>query len=187
MKPVEQKPGTGTGKLEKEAPGVDGEAAGVYVNYYDALRRYLLRRLGSVEDVDDMVQEVYLRAIQKHKPQFKPSISFLYKIASNLAKMRFRSKGARVQYIHIQVDDANLTAPTGSPEQDLRTKQGAAAINRILDGLKPMHRRAFLMHRVEGLTYEEIAKKLGMTKTQVKNQIYFVLVQIRLNIGDYLY
>ena len=190
MKRVEHHPGsrdarqTSTGASDKnQAPG---DATGAYVDYYEGLRRFLARRIGSPEDVDDMVQEVYLRAIQKHNPKFKPSISFLFKIASNLTKMRFREKLRRKEYIHIQIDDVDTASSAGSPEAVLRTKQGAQAINRILGDLKRTQRRLFLMHRVEGLTYDEIAKKLGMKKSQVKNQIYYVLVQIRLSIGKYI-
>ena len=100
--------------------------------------------------------------------------------------MRFREKQRRKEYIHIQIDDLNPASSAGSPEAVLRTKQGAEAINRILGDLKQTQRRLFLMHRIEGLTYEEIAEKLDMKKSQVKNQIYYVLVQIRLSIGKYI-
>ena len=187
---VEHYPGSYNGgqasSVTPDKNRVPEDVTGAYMDYYEGLRRFLSRRIGSSEDVDDMVQEVYLRAIQKHNSKFKPSISFLFKIASNLTKMRFREKQRRKEYIHIQIDDLNPASSAGSPEAVLRTKQGAEAINRILGDLKQTQRRLFLMHRIEGLTYEEIAEKLDMKKSQVKNQIYYVLVQIRLSIGKYI-
>jgi len=157
-----------------------------YIDYYEALRKYLSRRLNSKEDVDDAVQEVYLRAIQNHNPEFKPSASFLYKIASNLLKDHVRKIHSRKLNAHIPIEYADLISESGSPEQMLRSKQGVSAIKKIFRSLDPTYRRVFLLNRVKGLTYDEIADEMGITKSQVKNNIYHVLIQIRKIIGEYL-
>jgi DNA-directed RNA polymerase specialized sigma24 family protein len=58
--------------------GIDKAAGAAYVEYYDALRRYLNKHLDSSQDVEDAVHEVYLRAIQNHDPQFELSLPYLY-------------------------------------------------------------------------------------------------------------
>ncbi len=157
-----------------------------YINYYDALRRLLLHRFGSSVEIEGVIQETYSRAIKNHNPELKPSLTFLFKIAVNLVKDRYRK--AQVQSVdsHISLDRVSLVSNLESPEQILQSKQCVEEMQRTLRGLNPAWRRVFLLHRVKGLTYEEIAADLGLTKNQVRNYMHQVIVQLRKKLANYI-
>ena len=82
----------------RSEPVVDEIISRIYRKHDKKLRSFISRRLRSKEDVDDVVQEVYLRLIRK--PDLaKLSISFalLRKIATDLMVDRFRSRHSRVK------------------------------------------------------------------------------------------
>jgi len=160
-----------------------GEA---YSKYNAVLRRFLFRRLDSTEDVDDVAQEVYLRLVRYHKTGVEASLPFLYTIASNLLKDRFRRQRTRAADAHISVDALELAASTDTPEQLLRSKQGTEAFRRVLRTLGPTSRQVFLLHRFRGLTYDEIAVEMDITKSKVKNSIYSALRHFRERLPEYL-
>ncbi|MBW2368227.1 MAG: sigma-70 family RNA polymerase sigma factor [Deltaproteobacteria bacterium] len=187
MKPFKPENETGKEKPRAAAPSETGGDIGkVYIDYYDALRRFLARRFSSPEEVEDLVQETFLRAIQHHNPELKPSLAFLFKIASNLSKDRFRENHRRFVDEHVPIDDVSISSPSGSPEQILRSKQGIEAMKRIFRDQNPNYRRVFLLHRFKGLTYDEIAIDLGISRSQVKYYMYHVIAQLKQIIVDYI-
>ncbi|MBW2368918.1 MAG: RNA polymerase sigma factor [Deltaproteobacteria bacterium] len=158
----------------------------VYAQCNNALNRYLSRRLNSKEDVEDMAQEVYLRFVQHYRPRKKSPLGFLYKIASNLIKDHFRRQSARFADAHVNYEDVELASPMASPEEILRSRQGIEAFNKVLETLNPTMRRVFLLHRFCGLTHEEIAYEMEISKNVVHNHIYQVLIQFRKKIPEYI-
>jgi len=165
---------------------VESSVSEAYSKYNAVLRRFLFRRLDSREDVDDAAQEVYLRLVRHHKPDVEPSLPFLYTVASNLLKDRFRRKRTHAADAHISADTLELAASTETPEQLLRSKQGVEAFRRVLRTLEPISRRAFLLHRFRGLTYDEIAVEMDISKSKVKNSIYGALRHFRQRLPEYL-
>ncbi len=166
--------------------GLADDARKAYIDYYDALRRLLLHRFGTSVEVEGVMQETYSRAIKNHNPELEPSLTFLFRIAVNLVKDEYRK--AQVQFVdnHIPLSSVNIVSHSESPEEILQSKQCIEAMKSILKNLNPVWRRVFLLHRVKGLTYEEIAADLGITKNQVRNYMHQVIVQLRKKLVDYI-
>ncbi len=165
---------------------LDDDVRKAYVDYYDSLRRLLLHRFGSSVEVEGVMQETYSRAIKNHNPDIEPSLTFLFKIATNLVKDQYRK--AQVQSVdnHVSLDSVSVASHFESPEEILQSKQCVDAMKRILRSQNPVWRRAFLLHRVKGLTYKEIADDLGVTKNQVRNHMHRIIVQLRKKLVDYI-
>ena len=156
----------------------------MYKQFDGALHRYLSYRMGSQNGVDDMKQEVYLRVIQHFNPDAMPSWTFLRTIASNLLIDRARRDRSHAQDAHVPVEDFELAAPEASPEQILETKEWIAVFQNVIETLKPNERRVFVLHRFKGHTYDEIARKMGISKSMVKKHICHVLRQFRNKVGE---
>lgn len=151
-----------------------------YEKFNEALCRYISARLDSTEDVEDLTQEVYLRVFRNIKPELKPSPSFLRAIASNLLKDRLRRRGVRQMDAHFSTDDyERFPAATASPEQILQSKQLYMLFKSVIESVRPASRQAFALHRFKGLTYEEIARQMGISNTMVKKHIRHVMLQFR--------
>lgn len=157
-----------------------------YHRFSASLRRYLNHRLRSSQDVDDIAQEVYVRVIQHLRPDVKPSWSFLRKIAANLLKDRIRRHRSHRIDAHISMDALELPSPSASPETMLLSKQGLELFEKVLEAVNPNSRRVFVLHRLKGFTYEEIAREMGISKSMVKKHITHVLLQFREKISEYI-
>ncbi len=95
--------------------------------------------------------------------------AYLNRIATNLLRNRAKSAAQKAMARSVPVEDVNLTAP------DLvATLEARDLINRTeaaLKRLSPKTKDIFLAHRIDGLTYKEIAARLGMTEKGVESCI----------------
>lgn len=128
------------------------------------IRSWLSRRCAiPASDVDDLAQEVFLRLLRYsddiavENPQ-----GYLFRIAANVAnEWRERS---RVKKPHDDqwLDDL-LIDHEHEPESMLNHEQLHARVHDVVDELKPRQRLILLMHVNDGLTYKQIAQRLGLT------------------------
>lgn len=158
----------------------------IYNKYNLWLRGYLARHMASQQDVDDMAQEVYLRLIKQHRrKKQKASYALIRTIATNLLKDRFRREYARKMKAHVSADDVNLISPDISPEQFVLSQEVSKMLAKTFESLNKNSQRAFLLHRLKGYTYEEIASEMGISKAMVQKHISHVLLKLEKKLGKH--
>jgi RNA polymerase sigma-70 factor (ECF subfamily) len=131
---------------------------------------YCLRLLGSPEEAEDAVQATYLNACRSLMDGFEPEAAqaWLYKVAHNVCLTRQRSSYRR----------ARLERP-----EDLQAVQDFVAapeipgdelfgLDEALAGLPEQQRQAILLREWQGLSYREVATKLGLTQAAVETLIF---------------
>jgi RNA polymerase sigma factor (sigma-70 family) len=130
------------------------------------LRRLLRSRGRSVDDTDDLIQEAFLRLqlyCRDHTVQ-KPE-AFLVRTALNLSA----DQSKRERQVRIE-PGALLTLIDPSPSPDavyagqMRLHHWKAGIN----ALSPRQREVFLLNRIEGYSFIQIAERLGITLSMVE-------------------
>lgn len=135
--------------------------AALYQAEHGRLLRYFRRRVGQ-DAALDLAQEVFTRLLRSGTlARIDNPGAYLSRIASNLLIDNAR-RAKREQTIIYPLDEAR-DAPA-QPEQGLRLE--AVDLRRIywraLHAMSPRTRRIFLMQRLRGLTYREIAEQLGI-------------------------
>jgi len=154
---------------------VAGLGLTVFPQYRDKLRSYLLRRLGRPQDVDDLMQEVWVRflMLDKDKSIEKP-LAYLYGIAAHvLADFIVKADYERG---HLDVD-ADLDEDTSSEPGMRYTDDMAERLNveqqvkRALERLPSMHAQVLLAHKRDGFSYEETACKLKLSIHTVEKYV----------------
>ena len=144
----------------------DDEAAFVELvaRYRDMLTTVVRRRVKDPEDVRDLVQQALLqihRARQRYQPD-RPLRPWLYTIAANLSRDFVRLRRHQVE-VHVEHEWA---APVGrDPIERGRERQ---LVSRAIAALPPKQRAVLALHWFEGLTYREIAERIGATPTAIK-------------------
>jgi RNA polymerase sigma factor (sigma-70 family) len=141
------------------------------------LVRFLGARLPRA-DVDDVAQECYLRLQRcEHLLTVRNSKAFLFRIAVNLLTDRARQR-ARLQRhlkrlgVEIPFEDAvDEPCTDAAVEDELAAEQTWHSIAAALERLPPKCRRALLMQRIEGMSHDEIAATLGVSKSMVEKYI----------------
>lgn len=141
------------------------ELGGWIAQYGPALRRYFRRRVGPAE-AEDMVQDVFLAMSTRQGEPVDNIEGYLFRIATNLVTKRQGREATRSSF------EALLETSEGfSPERILMSKQEAAQVLAAIRSLPPRTREAFIFHRFDEMTYPEIARRLGISVSAVKQLI----------------
>lgn len=147
--------------------------------YNDDLHRFLRRRVRHAQDLDDVMQEVYLRLLRvKNTELVRNPLAYIYGVAShvvsefNLGKHRGR----------IVFDSAAVDAMVDSPAQTHLVEGGGhfeRQVSEALAQLPPNRLAVLLLERRDGLSHEEIAMKLGLSVHTVKKYSVESLAHVR--------
>jgi RNA polymerase sigma factor (sigma-70 family) len=134
------------------------------------LRRYLTRFLGDASDAQDIAHDAYLRvyAAENKKPADNPQ-ALLYTTARNLAINRLRRRSiAPVSRDAARVDSAASRSP--GVVQQVMARQELAMLEEAIKELPPGCRKVLLLRKVELLSHQEIADRLGIAISTVEKQ-----------------
>ncbi|WEK45196.1 MAG: RNA polymerase sigma factor [Candidatus Andeanibacterium colombiense] len=144
------------------------------------LRAFFLRRTGSPEAAEDLVQELWLRiARDADATGFENPDSWLQRIAINLALNWLRQNRFQAQYIAHADDGADAVDDAPGPDRQAQARQGMDFLRDLLDELSPRRRRAFLLYRGEGLSLNETAQQMGVSSSTAKKQIAAAVAFLR--------
>lgn len=138
------------------------------------LKAWFARRLGTSQDAEDYVQEVYARALATPQANIIDSPrGFLLRIASSVLVDRYRRDKVRERHNHVALNEAAEPGDGGghSPERVLAARQQLALVQTALLELDPLPRQIFVLARLEGLSHREIGARLGIETVQVGRQI----------------
>jgi RNA polymerase sigma factor (sigma-70 family) len=132
-----------------------------------ALRAYLVKRFPALPDHDDLVQETYSRTVRAWKMGKLTHVrGFLFTAARNIAIDVLRTRKG-----HEHVTDENmlplLDEPASVPDQIDRDHCEQALLDAVAS-LPPQCRRVMICRYVDGLSYQEIALRLGLSPQTVK-------------------
>lgn len=163
------------------APASFGISA--FRHYRRELHRYLMRRLRKPEDVDDLAQEVYLRLLRhdESKCVHKP-LAYLYGIASHVVADYHIGEVYDREHLMFGGDAEN-----GWPEESASIQLDDLAerlnlqqqLERALSQLPPTHAAVLLAHKRDGLSYNEVAKKLNLSIHTVEKYVTQAKARIR--------
>ncbi|USQ96581.1 RNA polymerase sigma factor [Caulobacter sp. RL271] len=148
--------------------------------YEPGLRRYFRRR-APVAQVDDLVQEVFTRLLGLRDPAAVQDLErYIFVVAASVLARQHR-RNAPWQ----AVDDIEGLGPPDevTPERSLIGKQGVEAMLAVLDQLSPRTRHVFLLHRFEEMTYQRIARELGISVSAVEKHMMAALKALFLREG----
>ncbi len=135
--------------------------------------RTAYRMLGSLEDAQDVTQEVFLRVL-KHGNKLGPDPkAWLYRVTVNVCNDYYRR--AR----HASSELTGETAdPAPDPEKILSLKERRTLLLAGLGRLSPRERSCIVLRDIEGLTTAEVAQILDVEETTVRGQIHSARVKL---------
>lgn len=139
----------------------------LYRQYGPEIRGYLIRRLRCAETAADLTQETFLRLLrQGEAARLDSPRSYLYRIAANLLNDHRRRQAARPPLADAAMLDQ---AASDLPGQDrvLLARSELARLGTAVESLPPRRREVFVLHKYGGLSYGEIADRLGISKNTV--------------------
>ena len=148
--------------------------------YQEPLRRHVSRMVRDSDQVDDLVQEAFVKAfgsLASYSPAYAFS-TWLYRITTNHTIDHIRKKKLPTFSIDkpVQTRDGELQMElpdsTYRPDRAVVTDQRNAILREAIDGLPPKYHRVIVMRHQEEMAYDEIAEALDLPLGTVKAHIF---------------
>ncbi len=148
-----------------------------YLAKREELKRYFTLRLRSSEAAEDLVQDIYLKITSAAPAEIGNPGAFLYRLGSNLMldrlKAQRRTAARETGWRVVTVSSFGGQDVTDEPAADdaVEARQRLAMIVEALNDLPASVRRAFRLHKFEGLSHAETAAAMGVSKSSVEKHI----------------
>src|SRR5487761_1484710 len=132
------------------------------------VRRVLRRRGRSRDEADDLVQEAFLRLqVYCRDHEVRNTGGFLLRTALNLALDRIRH--ARVASVVAQSpEELPLVDPSPPLDEVYAAHERLLRMKAGLEAMSPRRREVFILNRIEGYSFPQIAERLGVTVSAVE-------------------
>jgi RNA polymerase sigma-70 factor (ECF subfamily) len=144
------------------------EVGGMFRAHYPWLCARLRRYLGASSSVEDIAAETFLQLLESPglTPIREPR-ALLTTIAQRLLYQLWRRRDLERQH-HEQLQQVNRHQAI-SPEEQVQLRQTLHGLDRTLERLPGKVRATFLLSRIDGLTYPQIAAQLGISQRSVSD------------------
>jgi RNA polymerase sigma-70 factor (family 1) len=153
-----------------------------FKSHVKSLRNFLLYKFGNSDQADDMTQEAFIKLWQNcAQVPLEKAKSYLYTIANNNTLNEIAHKKVILKY---ETNFSGDTKNFENPEFLLEEKQFKAKLLNAIGNLNETQRVAFLMHRIDGKKYSEIAEELNISVKAVEKRIHLALVGLRKEIEN---
>lgn len=136
------------------------------------LRRYLRRFYSNHQDIEDALQEGFLKTFEIEKKQDINSPSaYLFMTVKNFAQRDLKKK-SRLKIDGIEdIDAASLSIDREAIEDSLETRQTLSIFCDAADALPEQCRKAFLLRKIYGFSQKEIAELMGISISTVEKHL----------------
>jgi RNA polymerase sigma-70 factor (ECF subfamily) len=146
------------------------EVQALYCDHHGWLQTWLRRKLGDSFAAADLAQDTFVSVITTGATaDIREPRPFLATIARRLMAHRHRRQVLEQSYLEALAALPQDMAP--SPEVQLLAIEALHQVDRVLDSLPPAAKEAFLLAHLEGLSYAEIAERLAVSASSVKQYL----------------
>ena len=155
----------------------------LYLAHHSWIVQLLRRRLGNHQQAQDLAQDTFIRLMRQDVlPAFREPRAYLATVATRLCAEFFRRRALEQAYLESLALQPEQYAP--SPEERELIMATLLQIDAMLRSLPAKVRAAFLMAQLDGLTYGQIAVKLGVSERMVKKYMAQAMLHCLLLAGD---
>jgi RNA polymerase sigma-70 factor (family 1) len=157
--------------------------AAFFKSHAKLLRNYLFYKFGNEEQANDVAQEAFIKLWENcaSVPPEKAK-SFLYTVANNTTLNQIAHQKVVLEY---SKNSATPTTDKQSPEFLMEEEQFKVKLQWAIGRLTEGQRSAFLLHRIDGKKYAEIAEILEISVKAVEKRIHGALLQLRKDIDTF--
>lgn len=184
--------------IEKVRAGDMGAFRGLVERHQRRAFALALTLVRDENDAREIVQDAFLRVF-KGLPTFQGDSTFftwLYRIVTNLSIDLMRKPDRQTKDIDIetitleQEEGADIDFPVfgvfdgADPSDVVRRREIAAQLQTALDALPTYHRAVIVMRELEGLSYDEIAQAMGVTKGTIMSRLFHARQKLQRALAD---
>lgn len=172
--------------LARVAEG-DAEAFSlVFMRYWDAVYSAALLLSKSPETAEDISQEVFTRVWAKRKElgEVRKLDDYLFIIARNMIYGRLRREAVEEKY-RLHLRNYFEQGRVGQEAVPAELRDLGSALQKAIAALPDRQQQAFRLSRFGGLSHDEIAGQMGISKITVKNYIVSAIAALRKALAEH--
>jgi len=153
-----------------------------------------IKFFGNKDDAADLLQETYIKAYES-LPSFEGRSSFstwLYRIATNFALMKLRKekiKKVSIEELKELTDGIKNSIDfydwSENPYLHYKNEELKEILNEAINSLPPKYKTIFILHDIEGLSIQEVAKILSLSVPTIKTRIHRSRLYLREKLSEY--
>ena len=163
----------------------DASLEALDMRFRASLDRYFSRRLRDRGEIEDLIQEVFLRLAKRGSLEDVDKVGgYVFETASSVLNDRLRRKRSRYEADHEAFDGQQHGDVDFSPERVLLGKEALVRATAVLLELPERTRMVFVMRRLEGMRYLDIAARLGISVSAVEKHMTRAMAHLVQRMGD---
>lgn len=148
------------------------EIASIFTTLESKLRQFLMRYFVRNQDIEDAVQETFLRVYESSlKQEIRTPKAFIFKVAENLALSEISRKANQITSYMGDIEETDVIDNRPSVIEHLINQEKLQNISKAIGSLPPQCQRVVVMRKVFGFTHSEIASRLGISVKTVENHL----------------
>lgn len=173
----------------REARRCDGaetdRIASLSTQFRPALKRFFSKRVKEQHEIDDLVQDVFVRLVRKvHVDGGQIVAGYVFQTAQSVLNDWLRKRQVRQASAHEEIEaELPYLKDDSTPERVLVGKQNLAKATAAVLELPEVTRAIFLLRRLEGMRYSDIAKRLGMPMSTVEKHMARAVAHLDLRLN----
>jgi RNA polymerase sigma factor (sigma-70 family) len=158
--------------------GDDGAFEEVFRRYHGRVTAYVTRMVGCREHAEEIAQEAFISALRRLRETDQPIAfrAWIYGIARNGAIDHLRARARRAPEVGYDHVEAFVQAPgalsTPAPEAAIESKQALSDLQGAFGGLSETHHQILVMRELEGLSYDQLGTRMGLSRSQVESTLF---------------
>jgi RNA polymerase sigma-70 factor (ECF subfamily) len=164
----------------------------LYGHHRAELLRFLAARTGDMAEAEDILQELWIRADAQPPAAIEHWRADLFRTANNLVIDRVRARRRREARERLWSEDLHgplsgteeVADPAATADLVAEADDEARRIAAAIAGLPDGARRAFELHKIDGLSHAEVAARLGISRSGVEKHMAVAMKHLRRALAD---
>lgn len=174
-------------RLIERAMKGDAQAFGeLYVLHLDAIFRYILIRIGTIEDAEDLTEQTFLKAweaLPRYRQIGKPFISWLYRIAHNVV-IDFHRKNSQLLKLNEGLLQQRKEEYQTSESLEIRENEELSILSEAIRKLSGEQQQVIILRFFEGMSHRQVAQVIGKNEGTCRMIQYRALLALQQIIGN---
>ena len=160
------------------------ELAKLYQADSGRLRSFIRKAVGNPATAEDVVQQAFANLLGKTDDQAPANSAYVTRAARNLALNHLRDlrRRGQIETVDDQLERHADSRP--SPEMTVLYRNELRRLLRAIAALPRRRREAFVMRKLDGLSYDEIALRMGISRNTVISQIVAAMAELDRRLQD---
>ena len=163
--------------------------------YHSRIYTLTYQMTSNREDAEDLTQEIFMKAFEA-LPRFKGRSSFytwLYRIGINKT-INYRKKRNRNRPLSLDAMEQEVKqdesyhdlSSKDSPLRNLSLSELQLKLNEAMQRLSEKQRTVVVMHDMQGMPHDEIAKVVGVSVGTIRSRLFYARRQLQADLGEYM-